>query len=292
MIIMEEHNRLRDKYCDILQTFTPILPEFNSGEKSENIWERIVVLIDVSGSTNNNNGRCDRGGRGLPETDSNIENNITKPIIIAELEGVSHVLAKLANEFNITNTLFEFYSFSSNLHMVTKTNMNSTQIYSYAKNLTKYVVPEFNGKNTYTSLESVFRDVPRVPTLLCLATDGQPTDHSKDDVIELMNLVKELYVDSRLDHIIIGAGSIMKSNGVIASRTVTRKSGRNNYEDTRIEGHSECDLTFLHRLVDTSTNIGTYLPSYGDYKELLNEMNIFVECVQQDLTWFYTMYLW
>jgi hypothetical protein len=275
---------MTESQLTLMETFTPELDTFYEGPKTIGPWKKIICIVDVSGSTNNQSGRGGRRGMNVPVSDetNNLDETVkTKPIIIAELEGVAHTLSKLSNSFNL-DTMFEFHSFSSNIHEGIKKQINSKDLYDISSKLNTCVVTEFGSTHTKNALVKVLTDTS-VPTLFIMATDGQPNDITKAQLIDYMETIKTKFGEIRLDHIIIGAGSIMESGSCIASRTVTRTEGRYNYDDTRVQDYSECDLTFLHQFVDTSNAIGTYLPAFKDYADLKKELETFVKCVIDDV---------
>lgn len=282
----------------ILKDFSPKLIEFNNQSKPKFPYKTLIIKIDVSGSTDNS---YIRGGvRGEKQISSEIDQKIdsndnklkTKCILIAEMEGVSHVMAELANAFEISNLKIELCSFSSDNHYSDKTKINnSLELYNLALNLREHIFPELGGTNTLKTLKSSFDLNNNSDTLVIIATDGHPNDHviegdAKSAVISYMNSVSQ-YLKSknkRLDMLVIGAGSIMESATKICARIVGRNDNlRGDYSQFQVSGSAECDIVFLHKLVDTSVGIGAYLPSYRDYSELKETTQKFIEMVINDV---------
>jgi hypothetical protein len=262
-------------FSELISLFSPNLSEFsNTDDKPTSYYKRIVCLVDGSGSTLNVGS--------LGRRFSKVEVPKSKPIFVAECEGVAHVLAKFSNEFNMEDVSLEVVSFSEKIVKAEPIKTNSEGIYNVAKEFIRYVTAEGSGTYTLGALNAVFENHDKVDTLLILATDGQPNDtisqsdkNIKTIIIEYLNSLYKSYNENgkKLDCIVIGAGSIMESAGEnIKSHINTSASVRGKYQ--YLGSAAECDIKFLHEIAEVFDN-SAYFPACNDYTELLTALDEF-----------------
>jgi hypothetical protein len=281
--------------------FEPILNEFTGNiSNSKCIWEQIVVLIDSSGSTNNSNNKnrvnkMERKRSGFLEDIENQDIVNTKPIIIAEEEGISHILVFLANTYNMTNVKFILANFDDDCHIARNITLTlSQELYLYASELDKLMNKNFTSTNLTKAINTVLEDCTK-NTLLIIASDGRPD--SPISVLDELDIVVDKFkrFNKTLDIFTVGAGSIQEcENGRVNSNSCrgSRNTNLDNSSAIKILGNGlECDKVFLEYISEKSTRCGGYAGAYDNYSDLMNGFVNFISQIVSydtmfDNTWY------
>ena len=188
--------------------------------------QKLVVLLDVSGSTNNNHRRC--GIRNLSSDFINIDNvPVTPPIIIAECEAIALFLMENLLVYDMTDSIFHLIVFSTSfVHKQFKIYSNEHFYETVIMELDNLFNYEMDETNLLEPVKFIFNNIisenNNIHTQILLATDGQPYD--KDEVVKFLNCQKSQY-----SIFIIGAGSIQQSIGENQTRSCA--NGINNPRD-------------------------------------------------------------
>ena len=256
------------------------------------LFRKIIIIIDVSGSTN----PTDRfGGRyqmnlNLNQTDQTEVTDkkcTTKTIIIAELEGVANHIIQLLRKYDVSGIDMQIYSFSSGVHKCYETSLiNNDDCYdNVLTKLDKLIVFECGGTDLFLALKSIQFD--DLGTELCIATDGQTFNEA-----ETITFLKEL---KNVRLFVIGAGSISGADtagarGIFVKRETYSIDGvRNNIDvhslnlndstsptNTRTAtigsistNTSQCNINYLQSLTKVMESVGAYGPACRDYSELI-----------------------
>ncbi|HLX54938.1 MAG TPA: hypothetical protein VKR58_13415, partial [Aquella sp.] len=154
-----------DKYaCPLfIKSNTLIKPGFN----------KIIVIIDVSGSTDNAGGSF--GTRFAALTQSKTKTK-TKIIIMAELEGVVNHLVQMMGVYDLTGIQFIVYAFSTltiKCHR-SKIISNENMYDNVLTNLDTHVEYQCGGTDLYMAVKTAFAEVAFTDRIeLIIATDGQ-----------------------------------------------------------------------------------------------------------------------
>jgi len=286
--------------ADFLQTlpnqkFDPEL-DLSISETIKFPYQKIVVLFDVSGSTNNIGfGR----GRGrhmiLQDQDacSDKDKSNTKFILLAELEGLAHYLNQITKTFDVSNVDLIIWSFSSSHKKCYEIKLKDNHhLNSLILGFPEIINYEQSGTNLLDALKTSLSEIDNdVYFHLIIVTDGQP--EQKNLVIDYLKTS-----DKQFDVTTIGAGSIKDSIGGQHRYHFSRKQGDDvinvnsdisseimSFQQMQISkfgGSSECDMSFLINLMLTSKHNGCYCPSFGNYESLIKSANEFFESLDFD----------
>ncbi len=270
------------------------IPKFTSehtgiGKKVYN--ETLVIVIDCSGSTNNSDRGC-KGSRfsrsmlfsGEPKnqeenSDKNPEENAnneeeTKIIIAAECEGIMYVLMEYCKLYNMCCPVYVI-PFSSNYKVLNFTIHNNQELYDQVISGLGMLPYEGGGTNLLFPIKYIFEDLPGNDHLdIILATDGQP-DNKAEVIAKLSEKQKRPF-----SIFVIGAGSISESAG---NMRVLSRFG-NYVRSSSIHCSSECDIDYLVSIANLSTSeIGSYCGAFGNYSELVDAAQKYIEKQQTEL---------
>lgn len=248
--------------------------------------DRVSVLIDTSGSTNNTGGRTG-GGRfrnGVFKSESG-----TDPIISAEIKGTIHYILEMMSTYDLTNVVFQFYSFSSCVYLAGECVVDTHEnLFEFLKKLVCTINYEFRDTNLMAGLNRVCGDeLAQYKSHIVIATDGQP--NTGGDTSAILNFLKSLpeIIYGNITMALIGAGSIQIAQGGGSGFRST--GGRNATSKFLIStvpdamdinqfrthlfgptggGNSECNINFLVEIMNMMKS-SAYLPAFGDYSELV-----------------------
>jgi len=210
---------------------------------------------------------------------------LTKPIIFSEMEACILALNRLHRKFDLTGTALNYYVFSDECHLAYQMTMTdpSRQLREFAERMKVLTPPWQGGTRTKQALSQIGASGHLSDAIVILATDGQPTDDSRDGVAEgtyggCASIVAQ-YRNS--DWIVIGAGSIADKSGS-GSLAVCRDGSyqigdRSMLRRASTVGGAECNTFFLATIIETSST-GVYLPACrdrvtGEYAILHNAMD-------------------
>jgi len=257
----------------------------------------VTVLIDVSGSTNNtgvgygSGGRCRgggkilcRGGKLLPTTDNDTEDQPeipklkTKPIIVAELDGVSWFSKSLFEKYEMAGVTLNICTFGSQAKNLRFDLTSSAHMASIVTKLTQYVYADFGGTALSLGLNEIFPSGFEATndTLLVLASDGQPD--SPGNVKSLMGVVFDKFKNAqkKLHILTIGAGSVGQGTGALGQMTAEFgpefwcRSSKTTCVTTSVLGpkcgSTECNSPFLMDFAHKfATGCAGYTPACRNY---------------------------
>lgn len=253
-----------DKYaCPLfIKSNTLIKPGFN----------KIIVIIDVSGSTDNAGGSF--GTRFAALTQSKTKTK-TKIIIMAELEGVANHLVQMMGVYDLTGIQFIVYAFSTltiKCHS-SKIISNENMYDDVLTNLDTHVEYQCGGTDLNMAVKTAFAEVAFTDRIeLIIATDGQ-TENAD-------STFNELTMKGNFNLFVIGAGSISDSlesdssnrRGMYLNQVQSTRNGLTVKNETPIimsASSSECNLLYLQQLAQTAPFKGTYCGAYGDYVDMI-----------------------
>ena len=246
-------------------------PKIDSNDsKNEQFgYDRICIMIDGSGSTNNN-GRSSgsRGGYSVNSSVNSDAKQSTNIIILAELEGVAYFLAELCKKYNLSGVKIVVKTFGNAVYtgLSEHTITNNSEIIELIKNFPSYVLCDFGGTATLPCAKELFDSNDTVSTLLIIATDGQPNVGGNCDDV-LLYFSKLQLKDRILNIVAIGAGSIQQCT---SSGSIVFSRGSCSQQRPNVTGNSsECNVPFMTSLVGYSSIAGVYLPACTDYSELI-----------------------
>ena len=185
--------------------FDDFCSDYSSIDKPKFNPQQIIILLDISGSTNNNDSSL-KIFQNQHQIQFENQPKMTPPIIIAECEGICTVLLEYMRLFDMTDTHIFLIPFSTKFQ-VFKFIAESNQ-HLYDKFLTQLDLIDYEqaGTNLFEPMEYVCNSIlsSNIYTHIILATDGQTNKQEK--VLELMNSIK-----CKFSIFIIGAGSIHES---------------------------------------------------------------------------------
>lgn len=246
------------------------------------VFEEINVLIDMSGSTNNVGGRGRHFARGI-QIDDMTQSNVpkTKPIYLAEEEGLAHILVHLSNNFNLEGKSCSIGSFDSSYHTAFSGVLGSSkQLYDFATNLDSKLHKNFGSTNLTEALNNI-TDMTK-DTLLIILSDGRPD--CPLSVVERMDYLSNEYKknNKRLFVFTVGAGSISESKDgrtISFSHRGSRNTGLDNISALKsLGGGAECDKKFLE-FISEKGFIGSYCGAYSDYFDLKKAFTQYIDSI-------------
>lgn len=262
---------------------TPV--KFTSKEKAR--FNKLALLIDCSGSTNNSYGNI-RTRMFSPPTEEKTENVEikTKIIIFAELEGTAHHVMNVMSRFDLSGVEVSIHSFSDNVFECYRGKIASNdQFYSdIIQKLDAIVMYQYAGTILAPALEKVFDQItPSDKVEFVLTTDGQASD--KQEALKYLD-----GLEKQFNIVVIGAGNIQQSLGTnrgIYKRDPNRPDQRTLVTDGRnvttvtvtpinTGTNSECDLDYLQKLAQAGKMYGTYFGAFGDYSVLNEASNEYI----------------
>lgn len=249
-------------------------------------FTKIIVLIDVSGSTDNRSGSS-RFATDDP-SDSKSETK-TKIIIMAELEGIANHLVQMMSIYDLTGVAFMLYAFSTDVEKCTdikSINSNDAFYSIVVQNLDLIVLYAGASTNLHVAISEVFKSCKDDDKIeLIIATDGRTSD--ADQTFELLKN------QTNFNLFIIGAGSVIagadvnNTRGMYVNQIQTTRNGTRYAESTvtvtgtitgsgsgsgtvsKISSSAECDMDYLQNLAKTSLFKGVYCGAYGTYDDLI-----------------------
>lgn len=275
-------------------------------------WTRIICVIDTSGSTANFDGgrsrsRSSRFQTSTDETETDLPQTVTKPIILAEIECTIQTLRVLISTFNMSGVQLIVQPFSSSFcvfEYIVESNKDLCNMINENFDKLPY---ECGGTELVTPLKYLAKEyfTGDAENLVILATDGQPSD--KDNVYEILKQYRTMF-----NLIVIGAGSIgsnacndfcfrgrniadikpdtlqtLVDIGAMSHVTFEiiqnigdkkRQSNAQNAQNS--SSYSECDITYLKKLVnDENVTTGLYVGAYGDYTDAVADVDNFLKLV-------------
>ena len=253
---------------------------------------QIICFVDVSGSTNNTHGSRRGQSRGT-DSHTSIESEEktkdilpkTKIIILAELEGISHMFCSLMLSFNLDGVKVIIRSFGNAVYDCVDFTITSHQEFydDIIRNLDTFIKYDGGSTALKPALETIGET--SLSTLLVIATDGQPNlGGNSSDVLAYMKPILTDPDSSITSVITIGAGSIQNcTEGLRRTSSdrfvvMTRDDGVFDevvaffHERPSVAGNTECNNLFLIELSGAS-KCGMYCPACTDYSELLTAMN-------------------
>ena len=276
--------------------FPNFTPEHENSDKKPTCTNNIIILIDVSGSTNNDgscttrNSRCpqidDESSSSDPDSQAVPPKAHTKKIIAAEVEGVANLLMQYLKRYNMRCERIDIIVFSSRYHLVTDLSIQTNKdIYDNLICKLGELPYECGGTNLASPLEFILttRLDPARITDIILATDGQPQD--KERTIGL--LTKNHKCPFNL--FIVGAGSIRESAGMgrctsffgTNCQLFPSRDSENPTEANRLavgNSYSECDKEYLIKLSSLPASmISMYCGAYQDYEDLIDGANQYID---------------
>ena len=261
--------------------FCPELQQFCPKNIKLDEFDNVSICLDTSGSTNNIGGRSNRG------TNTQFSSGITKtkPIYIAEMEGLSHMLVYLANNFDLHGKHFKIGSFDSKCNIAFDKKLESNkEIYDFATVLESKLVKTFSSTNLTEAIADTVVDYKK-NTLLIILSDGRPDDAMS--VIEKMDYITNQFKknNNKLYVFTVGAGSISDSiDGMKTSYSCRgfRNTGYNNNSalNSLKSSGGECDKKFLE-FTSEKGFLGSYVGTYGDYSDLKNGFSRYIEHIQK-----------
>jgi hypothetical protein len=251
-------------------------------------FNKIAIIIDVSGSTNNS----DSGKRrGYDENENEPQKSTTDIIIFAELNGIAHHLTVLSKRFDLTGVELFIYSFSSNVYECHKSTIKSNnQLHvDVIMKLDEIILYECSGTEILKPFVELFKHiVPSDKIEIILATDGQATDQEA-----ALNFLGGKN-DFNFNMFVIGAGSIQESIG--KQRVLYVKPGKKEGEllikidniiiknppvRSKSTTSSECDKYYLEDLAMLGKK-GTYVGAFGDYSILKLASDEYFDCITSE----------
>lgn len=269
---------------------TPNLEYNNLNNKETFKYDKIVILIDSSGSTNNiiledtvpfSETFIDTT---LLENENENENIVIdkeiKSIIITEQEAIANIMINLANKYSLNNIKLIIASFDSSCNIaVNKILDSSEELYNYSKNINSILQKNFQSTNLTLAISTLLNNTNE-NLLFILASDGR-ADCPESTLYTLDKITDDIkLLNKKLNIFTIGAGSIEKSKfGKISSITNTYNSQTQNDEilnTLSINNSAECDKEFLEHISKKATHYGAYSGAYDDYADLINTFNNFM----------------
>jgi hypothetical protein len=258
-------------------TFCPDLDPRRPEMLQCNEIDEFCIVLDTSGSTNNTGGG--RFGRRMDPIDDASAGACaiaipvrTKPIYIAEMEGLSQMLAYLSNKFDLKGKHFKIASFDSNCKVAfNETLQSSDDLYDFACVVGSKLEKQFGSTNLTGAILETVSDFTK-NTLLIILSDGRPDNAMT--VIERMDYINSMFKknNKKLYVFTVGAGSISNSVGGTPSSYSFRgfrNTGLKN--ETALKSLSssggECDKKFLE-FISEKGFFGSYAGTYGDYSDL------------------------
>ena len=201
----------------------PYSTNYSGIDKPKFAPQQLVIMMDISGSTNNKN-RSGNGGRGrfqsgtTDTTDSTTNEPEVEPqsptpeIIIAECEGINILLCEYIRSYDMTGTLIYLIPFSSSF---TELQFKIESNFDLYERLIAQLDILFNydqgGTELLAPLTHVVKNILSADlglhTHIILATDGQTG--TKNKVYDMLNSTTK----SSFSIFVIGAGSIQESIG-------------------------------------------------------------------------------
>lgn len=227
-------------------------------------FDRLTLWVDTSGSTNNNSQRSRRGGY-----------STTKPIILAELEGIVSFIVECATCMDLGGLEINLYCFSSDTQCIwshTLATANWRPVLHHLMRTLADVIPYEQGGTTLQPLANMLQEYLALPqaktVLVVLATDGQPTD--KVQVQTTLARVQQLRLHN-FALVTLGAGSLCSGTvaGCLSMPAPLGRTesivGRNAPQGTSC---SEVDAAFLRGLIAYATQGGCYIGAFKDYADV------------------------
>lgn len=306
------------------RTFDPTLqfslPDGEEGEKikaglKEYVVQNVCILYDVSSSTytlgdgGSGGGRGGRGGGGgrfsrvmMVDEEASVLSSClvpdaltksqpkTKPIFLAQAEGLSLLLKSLAYT-DAKLSLLYLLPFDDKPHLPIGINFpqmvkDQTEYTAIAENLDTILPYSGGGTSLAPALTLMMRELQKrmlADTLLVIVTDGQ-TDDSDATGRLLTELSSKLSAaEHRLDILTIGAGSIVSQSKAGLMLNVN-DAGRLMLSGTRMShfshttgGHSsysgaQCNDAYLKALTYFKSDKGgrgRYCGAYTDYQDMI-----------------------
>ena len=248
--------------------------------------DEVDIILDTSGSTNNVGGRGGRFNNILtPTIGVHIEEIKTKPIYIAEMEGLSHMLVFLSNKFNLVGKHFKIGSFDTKCNIEFNKKIESNkELYDYAGVLESKLTKQFGSTNLTEAITDTVTDYKK-NTLLIILSDGRPDNAMS--VIEKMDFLTNQFKKNNKKHYVftVGAGSISDSvDGMKTSYSCRgfRNTGYNNNSALKSLNSSggECDKKFLE-FISEKGFFGSYSGTYGDYSDLKEGFTRYIDYIQK-----------
>jgi len=200
----------------------PFSSDYDSVNKPKFAPQKLVIVLDDSGSTNNT--FHGTGTRGQPTGTPAIQpvdktKPITPPIIIAECEGICTIMIEYMRLFDMAGTEIWLIPFSTKFQVIKF--VPESNLHLYTGLLKRLDLIDYEGGNTrlFPPMEyicnHILNDINH--THVILATDGRADEQHR--VINLLNNIK-----SKWRFFIIGAGSIQKSIGSDGSNICQTRS--------------------------------------------------------------------
>ncbi len=279
---MSSQSNIEMEFCPDLDPRRPEMLQCNE-------IDEFCIVLDTSGSTNNiggrGGGRFSRfGGNSLPSAGASATPAKTKPIYIAEEEGLGHLLVYLSNKLNLKGKRFKIASFDTTCKVAfDETLKSSDDLYDFACVVGSKLEKNFGSTNLTGAILETVSDFTK-NTLLIILSDGRPDDAMS--VIERMDYINSMFKknNKKLYVFTVGAGSISDSVG----GTKTSYSFRG-FRNTGLKNESalkslsssggECDKKFLE-FISEKGFFGSYAGTYGDYSDLKKSFAQYLEYIQ------------
>jgi ADP-ribosylglycohydrolase len=184
-------------------------------------YKKIILLLDVSGSTGIGSIKSYRRSLSSEAEQENQSINMTKEIILAEIEGLATILFLFSLKFDMINTAIAFYTFSSDSYYSGTIQINNQDnVFTVINNLVSIFRGVSGGTSTYSTFKAIFSKMhDNEKSLIILATDGYTND--EDSTNDLLDQNK----NKPYDFIVVGAGAIHEGTGVSSFRNVQLSDG-------------------------------------------------------------------
>jgi len=304
-----EENKIYNENVKIIYSLDTIkfTKELSSSNKNNCPYAEIWIVLDCSGSTRNFDGGDGGGLSRVSQIQPNIETPLitTKPIILAEIDGVSHTLELLMSRFNMSNVKLVLLPFSTS-YSIWECEIESNEKLCALINKDFINIPYEGG---CTELVPPLKHLERACSnskskiLSIIATDGQPSN--KTGALAIVKNIRK-----KCDLIVIGAGSIgtgactdlcfrgrnvanidpaklqtLVAIGAVSNATLNVIQDVANRKRAIVNsggsiGHSECDINYLKEMVnDSEASASLYVGAYKDYSELKSDVKSFLDVI-------------
>lgn len=233
----------------------------------------VFVLIDISKSTNN-------------------IDNVNEPILCAEIKGTIYYILEMMEFYDLTNVLFQFYTFSDDVDFVCEYKVDTHEkLFNILKQLVYMIKYKFGNTNLISGLKKICNNKSILnKSHIIIATDGQLND--KNNITTITNYISKLpdHIYKNITIAFIGAGNVeIDKNTYTGFRSFGGKNigstyifptyiNPNNFKTHIMNApiiehdvetiNSACNIGFFVKIMDILKS-SVYLPAIDDYAKLV-----------------------